>query len=106
MKAATFAFALTTLALLATSTAADAARVDHREARQDARIDAGVAHGQLTRCEAVRLERRTDRVAASEAAYRHSGAGLGPRERRDLERRQDSISADIAEQRRDGRGCY
>ena len=76
--------------LLATSTAADAARVDHREARQDARIDAGVAHGQLTRCE---------------AAYRSTG-GLGPRERRDLERRQDSISRDIAEQRRDGRGCH
>jgi len=98
--------ALVALILLATSTAADAARVDRREARQDARIDAGVAHGELTRCEAARLERRTDRVAASEAAYRSTGPGLGPRERRDLERRQDSISADIAEQRRDGRGCY
>ena len=101
MKAAFLA-----VALLATATTADAARVDRREAHQDARIDAGVAHGQLTRCEALRLERRTDRVAASEAAYRRSGAGLGPRERRDLERRQDAISADIAEQRRDGHGCH
>lgn len=103
---ARFAFAFAVVAvLLATSGAADAARVDRRAAHQDARIDAGIAHGQLTRCEAARLERRTDRVAARTAAYRGTG-GLGPRERRDLERRQDAISADIAEQRRDGRGCF
>ena len=100
MKVALFAL------LLAAAPAADAARVDHRQSHQDARIDAGAAHGQLTRCEAARLEDRTDRVAASEAAYRSTGPGLGPRERRNLERRQDSISADIAEQRRDGRGCH
>ncbi len=79
--------------------------VDARQTRQDARIDHGVATGTLTRCEANRLENRTDRVRARESVYRATG-GVGPAERRDLNRRLNSVSADIAEQKHDGRGCF
>lgn len=84
---------------------ADGAPVNARQARQDARVGAGVAQGQLTRCEARRLNARGNHIEAREQAYR-SSAGLQPWERVDLQRRLDSTSADIAEQRRDGNGCY
>jgi hypothetical protein len=79
--------------------------IDARQHAQERRIDAGVARGQLTRCEAARLDRRGDRIARHEQAYRATG-GLQPRERYDLNRRLDSVSRDIHEQRRDGNGCF
>jgi hypothetical protein len=79
--------------------------IDARQHAQERRIDAGVARGELTRCEAARLDRRGDRVARREGAYRASG-GLQPRERYDLNRRLDSVSRDIREQRHDGNGCF
>lgn len=80
--------------------------IPQRQAAQQARIAEGVAHGQLTGCEARRLEGRSAAIERRERAYRASGAGLTAAERADLERRLDSVSADIAEQRRDGRGCW
>jgi len=79
--------------------------IAERQAAQQARIAEGAARGQLTGCEARRLEARSVAVERRERTYRASG-GLGPRERADLERRLDSVSNDIAEQRRDGRGCW
>jgi hypothetical protein len=95
----------TALLFAATASAQARAPVDAREARQDARISAGIAHGQLTRCEAARLTAREARIEASEARYRASG-GLQPAERRNLERRLDRASRDIHEQRHDGNGCW
>ena len=93
------------LAAGAFAASADAAPVNARQARQDARVGAGVAQGQSTRCDARRLNARGNHIEAREQAYR-STAGLQPWERVDLQRRLDSTSADIAEQRRDGNGCY
>ncbi len=93
------------LAAGACAARADAAPVNARQARQDARVGAGVAQGQLTRCEARRLDARGNHIEAREQAYR-STAGLQPWERVDLQRRLNSTSADIAAQRRDGNGCY
>jgi hypothetical protein len=93
------------LAAGAFAACADAAPINTRQARQDARIGAGVAQGQLTRCEARRLNARGNHIEVREQAYR-STAGLQPWERVDLQRRLNSTSADIAEQRRDGYGCY
>ena len=42
-------------------------RIDQREANQQARIDAGVARGQLSRREARRLEREQAQIRAAEA---------------------------------------
>ena len=93
------------LAAAAFASCADAAPVNTRQARQEARVGAGVAQGQLSRCEARRLNARGNHIEAREQAYR-STAGLQPWERADLQRRLNSSSADIAEQRRDGKGCY
>lgn len=93
------------LAASLVATAADAAPINQRQARQDARIGAGIAQGQLTRCEARRLDARGNRIEVREQAYR-STAGLQPWERADLQRRLTWNSADIAEQRHDGNGCF
>ena len=90
--------------LAAGAAAAHPHGIDARQARQDARIEAGLARGELTACEGRRLEWRGERIAAREQRYRAS-AGLGPLERRDLHRRLDGLSRDIARQRRDGRRC-
>lgn len=46
---------------------ADPVRVDQRQARQDARIDQGVASGELTVREAARLEARQGHIDRVEA---------------------------------------
>ena len=69
-------------------------RVDQREAYQQARIDAGVASGQLSRREARRLEREQAQIRAAERHAR-SDRVVTPRERRQLERLQDRASANI-----------
>jgi hypothetical protein len=81
------------------------AGVNARQERQDIRIERGEARGQLSRCEAARLDARGDRIEHREQRYRASG-GLQPAERVQLHRSLNRLSADIAEQRRDGRGCW
>lgn len=103
--------AATLIALAGLAASAPAAAHPHGrsiEARQHVqaqRIGAGVAQGQLTRCEAARLGHRAARIEGREQAYRATH-GLGPVERRDLNLRLDSLSRDIREQRRDGNGCF
>jgi hypothetical protein len=103
------ATALIALAGLAASTPATAhphgRSIEARQHVQAQRIGAGVAQGQLTRCEAARLTHRAGRIEGRERAYRAT-QGLGPVERRDLNLRLDSLSRDIREQRRDGNGCF
>jgi len=69
-------------------------RVDQREANQQARIDAGVASGQLSRREARRLEREQAQIHAAERQAKADGI-VTPRERRQLERMQEQASANI-----------
>jgi hypothetical protein len=101
------AFVLSILLLAAPALAAHphARPIAERQSAQEARIAAGVARGELTRCEARRLAARSAALERRERAYRAT-SGLGPRERADLDRRLDSVSRDIAEQRRDGAGCW
>jgi hypothetical protein len=100
-------FAITLLfgGLVATSTADARAPINFRQDRQDARIEAGWRQGDLTRCEAARLNARAGRIERREQHMRATG-GLQPRERVHLHASLDSLSRDIAEQRRDGRGCF
>lgn len=72
-----------------------------REANLEARIEAGVRSGQLTRAEAQRLRddfRDLDRL---EDQYRATGGGISDSERRDLDRRFDELSRQIRDERRD-----
>jgi hypothetical protein len=91
--------------LFAGSADARPGSIEHRQRNQDARVAQGWSQGQLTACEAARLNVRGNRIERREQHYR-SSAGLQPWERRDLQRQLDSRSRDIREQRIDGRGCY
>lgn len=77
------------------------AGIEQREWRQQARIRQGIASGELTRREAIRLESNAAAIERQERAMRHSGAGLTPCERARLNRRLDAQSARIYEEKHD-----
>lgn len=97
--------ALIALLCASASCLAQGRGIDARQELQQTRIERGAAQGDLTRCEARRLEARGQRIERREQRYRDSG-GLQPVERVRLHRDLDRLSGDIAEQRRDGRGCW
>lgn len=80
--------------------------IDARQRNLDARIDAGVRDGSLTRSEAYRLRADFAALARLESHYRRDG--LSRAERADLDRRFDRLSAEIRAERNDwqdrGRG--
>ena len=99
------AVAASALAVAAPASAQGWQSINQRQANLDARIDAGVRSGQLTRSEAARLRAEFHALARLEARYRAS-YGLSRAERADLDRRFDALSARIRYERndRDDRG--
>ena len=75
-------------------------RVDHRQDRQERRIDQGVSSGALTAPEARRLEREQSRIARAEGRAEADGK-VTPREAVALEKRQDLASQRIHRQKHD-----
>ena len=75
-------------------------RVDQREAKQQARIDAGVASGQLNAKETNRLDKQQARIAGAEANAKADGT-VTKGERHHLHRMQDRASKNIAAQKHD-----
>lgn len=73
--------------------------INQRQANLDARIDAGVRDGSLSRQEAARLRAEFQGLARLEADYRRNG--LTSAERADLDRRFDRLSVQIKSRRRD-----
>jgi hypothetical protein len=73
--------------------------INQRQRNLDARIDAGIRDGSLSRREADRLRVEFRTIAAVERDYRRNG--LSYRERADLDRRFDRLSAQIEAERRD-----
>lgn len=74
--------------------------VDQRQANQQARIDQGVASGQLNQKEANRLEKGQDRVANAEAKAKADGT-VTAKERAKLQHMQNKQSRHIAKQKHD-----
>lgn len=74
--------------------------INQRQANLDARIDAGVRSGQITRAEAFRLRAEFQQIARLETRYR--AGGLSQWEMADLDRRFDALSARIRYERTDG----
>jgi hypothetical protein len=103
-KFTTFATGITlavaSLGAFAQGSAPVTPRIDQREANEQARIDAGVASGQLTRREALRLQRQQTRIRHAEAKAKADGV-VTPTERRELTRMQDESSANIHAQKHD-----
>jgi hypothetical protein len=100
--------ATATLALLSAAVTAQAAepaanmpRVDQRQARQEARIEQGVASGQLTARETLRVERQQKHVAVAEAKAEADGK-VTNKERARLSQLQNKASRDIRHQKHDG----
>ena len=83
-----------------TTGALQAQRVDNRQDRQEARIDQGVASGELTRRETARLDARQARITRMEHRAEADGKVTG-REAVRLERAQDKASHRIALQKHD-----
>lgn len=75
-------------------------RVDQREANQEARIQNGVASGQLNAKETYRLEKQQARINQTEADAKADGT-VTKQERRKLHRMQDRASANIHNQKHD-----
>ncbi len=104
MKLVTLAAALTlgaaSLGAFAQAGAPGTPRVDAREAKQQARIDAGVASGQLNARETNRLDKQHARVAGAEANAKADGT-VTAAERRHLKRMQRRASANIHAQKHD-----
>ena len=83
-----------------TATAPSTPKLDKREANQQARIDQGVASGQLNAKETNRLDKREAKLNANEAAAKADGK-VTRAERRKLEREANRDSKAIHEQKHD-----
>ena len=92
--AAGMTLAVSSMGAFAQFSVAPTPRIDQREANQQARIDAGVARGQLSRREARRLEREQAQIRVAERQAKSDGV-VTPREHRQLERMQELASANI-----------
>jgi len=82
-------------ATLATTAFAGTPREERREARQQARIGQGVASGQLTPRETVRLERGEQHIDRMEARAKANDGKIGPAERARINRAQNRESRRI-----------
>jgi hypothetical protein len=75
-------------------------RVDKREVRQEARIQQGVASGELNAKETARMEKGQDRVESAEAKAKADG-NVTKKERAHLTHMQNKQSKRIARQKHD-----
>lgn len=83
-----------------TPTAPNTPRVDKREAKQERRIDQGVASGSLTQQEADRLNKGQDRVATAEDKAKADGT-VTKKERARLAHMQNKQDRHIKHQKHD-----
>lgn len=97
------AAAIVMLPLTAAHAATDAAAtpgVDKRQAKQERRIDNGVASGALTAREARRLDRQQDRIDTAENKAKADGV-VTRKERHRLHHAQDHASRKVYRQKHD-----
>ncbi|MGZ5893732.1 MAG: hypothetical protein ACXWJ7_14065 [Caldimonas sp.] len=96
--------ALASIGAFAQASAPATPRVDAREAKQQARIDAGVASGQLTAKETNRLDKQQARIAGAEANAKADGT-VTAKERRHLAHMQNRASRNIYKQKHDAQAA-
>lgn len=77
-------------------------RIDERQARQEQRIDQGVASGELTKREATRLTQQQNRIDRVEDRAKADGELTKP-ERARLTHAQNAASRDIARKKHNRR---
>jgi hypothetical protein len=92
---------LAVVLILAISLPSFAAGVDRRAQREQARINNGIATGQLTAPEAARLQTRENRIERTIARDRAIGGGLNVAERAHIQRMENRQSRAIYRQKHD-----
>ena len=92
--------AIASIGAFAQTSAPATPRVDAREAKQQARIDAGVGSGQLNAKETNRLDKQQARIAGTEANAKADGT-VTAKERRHLAHMQNRASKNIYKQKHD-----
>lgn len=95
------AFLLAGALLAGTGLSAQQGRINKRQERQDKRIEAGKASGELTKKETAKLEAGQARVQAAETAARADGK-VTAKEHAKIEHMQDKQSKRIYKQKHDG----
>lgn len=83
------------------SSPALAARADKREDTQQARIVQGAQSGELTRPEAVRLQKQHNRIDREIRRERLDDGRLDAKERAKIEKKQDRLNKRIHKQKHD-----
>lgn len=100
MKKFAIAIAAAALSFGALAAGTETPRIDKRQAKQEARIDQGVASGELTKPEARRLTRQQNRIDRAENAAKADGT-VTAQERAQLTRKQNRASRHIYQQKHD-----
>jgi hypothetical protein len=77
-------------------------RIDQRQANQQARINEGVASGQITPKEQARLQGQQNRIAADKSAAKADGV-VTQRERHALKHEQNHASRNIHRKKHNGK---
>jgi len=88
------------LSFAVTAAIADTPRADARQDNQDDRIDQGVASGELTRREAVKLDAQQEHIENKEDRAEADGV-VTKREKASIERSQDRANRRIVKQKHD-----
>ena len=77
------------------------AQVKDRQKVQQGRIKQGVRSGELTKKEAVKIEKKEAKLHQEIKKDRADGPGLTPKERVKIDRKQDKLSREIAKEKHD-----
>lgn len=95
------AAAVLSLSAFATAAAdAETPRIDQRQAKQEQRIDQGIASGELTKPEARRMHRQHNRIDRAENQAKADGV-VTAQERKTLTKAQNRSSRHIYKQKHD-----
>jgi aminoglycoside phosphotransferase family enzyme len=78
-----------------------AGQVKKREKRQQKRIDDGVASGELTKKETLKIEKKEAKLHRKIEKNRKDGPGLTPKERAKANKAQNQLSKEIYKQKHD-----
>lgn len=84
----------------ASAPGANTPRIDQRQAKQEQRIDQGIASGELTKREARRMERQQAAIDKAEDKAKADGS-VTAKERKRLTHAQNHASRNIARQKHD-----
>ena len=94
-------FAVATLGIFLASGISFADNIKQREKRQQKRINRGVQSGELTKKEALKIEKKEAQLPRQIKKDRSDGGGLTVKERAKIHKKQDKLSRRLAKEKHD-----